>query len=93
MRLRWASIPRGLRLGHPLYGEVIGQDLGEVRRRQLGTMLAEALEQRGDADPRSLLRVATWRLDGGTAQPGPLTRAAYAASTLSDQELAVAVGI
>lgn len=83
------GVPPRVRLGHPLYGEVIGQDLGEVRRRQLGTMLAEALEQRGDADPRSLLRVATWRLDGGTAQPEPLTRAAYAASTLSDQELAV----
>ena len=82
------GVPPRVRLGHPLYGEVIGQDLGEVRRRQLGTMLAEALEQRGDADPRSLLRVATWRLDGGTGQPGPLTRAAYAASTLSDQELA-----
>ena len=74
------TAPLRVRLGHPLYGDVIRQDLGEVRRRQLGQVLADALEERGDADPRSLLRVAIWRLDSGTAQPGLLTRAAYAAS-------------
>jgi len=84
-----AGAPPRVRLGHPLYGEVIRQDLGAVRRRQLGAVLADALEERGDAGPRSLLRIATWRLDAATARPGLLTRAAYAASTLSDQELAV----
>jgi len=83
------TAPARVRLGHPLYGDVIRQDLGEVRRRQLGTLLADALEERGDPGPRSLLRVATWRLDAGTARPGLLTKAAYAASMLSDQQLAV----
>ena len=83
------TAPPRVRLGHPLYGDVIRQDLGEVRRRQLGTVLADALEERGDHDPRSLLRVAAWRLDAGTARPGLLTKAAYAASMLSDQQLAV----
>jgi len=83
------TAPPRVRLGHPLYGDVIRQDLGEVRRRQLGTVLADALEERGDPGPRSLLRVATWRLDAGTARPGLLTKAAYAASMLSDQQLAV----
>jgi DNA-binding CsgD family transcriptional regulator len=83
------TAPPRVRLGHPLYGDAIHQDLGEVRRRQLGTVLADALEERSDAGPRSLLRVAAWRLDAGTAQPGPLVKAAYAASMLSDQQLAV----
>jgi DNA-binding CsgD family transcriptional regulator len=83
------TAPPRVRLGHPLYGDVIRQDMGEVRRRQLGTVLADALEERGDPGPRSLLRAATWRLEAGTARPGLLTRAAVAASTLSDQQLAV----
>ncbi len=83
------TAPPRVRLGHPLYGDVVRQDLGQVRRRQLGTVLADALEEHGDPGPRSLLRVASWRLDAGTARPGLLTRAAYAASTLSDQQLAV----
>lgn len=82
-----AAVPR-VRLGHPLYGDVIRQDLGTARRRQLSTILAGALDSRGAADPRSLLRVAAWRLDAGTAGPGLLTKAAYAASMLSDQALA-----
>lgn len=84
-----STAPLRVRLGHPLYGDVIREKLGEVRRRQLGTVLADALEEHGDAGPRSLLRIATWRLDAGTARPGLLTKAAYAASMLSDQELAV----
>ena len=83
------TAPPRVRLGHPLYGDVIRQDLGEVRRRQLGTVLADALEEHSDPGPRSLLRVAAWRLEAGTARPGLLTRAAYAASMLSDQQLAV----
>jgi DNA-binding CsgD family transcriptional regulator len=83
------TAPPRVRLGHPLYGDVIRGDLGAVRRRQLGTVLADALEARGDAGPRSLLRIASWRLDAGTARPGLLTKAAYAASMLSDQQLAV----
>jgi DNA-binding CsgD family transcriptional regulator len=82
------TAPPRVRLGHPLYGDVIRQDLGQVRRRQLAAVLADALEERGDPGPRSLLRVAAWRLDAGTARPGLLTRAAYAASMLSDQQLA-----
>ena len=83
-----AAAPR-VRLGHPLYGDVIRQDLGQVRRRQLGMVLADAFEEHADPGPRSLLRVAAWRLDAGTARPGLLTKAAYAASVLSDQQLAV----
>ena len=83
------AAPPQVHLGHPLYGDVIRQQLGEARRRQLSITLADALEERGAADPRSLLRITTWRLGAGAAQPALLTKAAYAASMLSDQELAV----
>jgi AAA ATPase domain len=37
------TAPPRVRLGHPLYGDVILQDMGQVRRCQLGMVLADAL--------------------------------------------------
>lgn len=76
-----------VRLGHPLYGDVIRQQLGEVRRRQHSRALAEALEGHGEPRGRALLRVATWRLDAEAASPELLTRAAAAAAAMFDHDL------
>jgi DNA-binding NarL/FixJ family response regulator len=84
-----ATAPPKVRLGHPLYGDVIGLQLGEVRRRQHSRLLARSFEQRGRLSNRGLLRVAAWRLDAGEADPALVTRAARAAMSLFDRELAV----
>ena len=68
---------------------MIGVQLGEVRRRQHGRLLARSFEQRGRVSNRGLLRVAAWRLDAGEADPALVTRAARAAMSLFDRELAV----
>lgn len=58
-----------LRLGHPLYGEVLVARIGSIGRRRMVGSLAEAFDA---ADPReaeaSLVRVVTWRLDAGRSQ-------------------------
>ncbi|WP_277455253.1 LuxR C-terminal-related transcriptional regulator [Janibacter sp. DB-40] len=58
-----------LRLGHPLYGEVLLARIGSIGRRRMVGALAEAFDA---ADPReaeaSLVRVVTWRLDAGRLQ-------------------------
>lgn len=58
-----------LRLGHPLYGEVLVARIGSIGRRRMVGSLAEAFDA---ADPReaeaSLVRIVTWRLDAGRTQ-------------------------
>jgi DNA-binding CsgD family transcriptional regulator/type II secretory pathway predicted ATPase ExeA len=83
------STPPHVRLGHPIYGDIIRRQLGEVRRRQHSEVLAAASEAAGNLDRHGLVRVATWRLDAGAADPELLTKAAAAASSLFDHELAV----
>jgi DNA-binding NarL/FixJ family response regulator len=77
------------RLAHPIYGEVMREQLGELRRRRHSKLLAQTLEDRGRLDRRALLQIATWRLDAGAAEAELLTRAAGAAGALFDHELAV----
>ncbi|HLT69498.1 MAG TPA: AAA family ATPase, partial [Acidimicrobiales bacterium] len=51
-----------VQVAHPLYGEVIADDLPRVRRRAILRDLVEAV---GDLDTVDRLRVATWRLESG----------------------------
>ncbi|MFC7103274.1 hypothetical protein ACFQQB_24260 [Nonomuraea rubra] len=66
-----------LRLGHPLYGEVVRLGCGTLRARRRLRMLAEALEATGLRRREDELRAAVWRLDSGSVtDPAVLTSAA-----------------
>lgn len=56
------------RPGHPLYGELVRARITASRAIKIRLMLADAFEAagRGQTD---LLRVVTWRLDGGASPP------------------------
>ncbi|HEX4818084.1 MAG TPA: LuxR C-terminal-related transcriptional regulator [Nonomuraea sp.] len=78
-----------LRLGHPLYGEVVRAGCGTLRARRRRRMLAEALEATGLRRREDQLQAAVWRLDSGTAAaPGMLATAARLAWTRQDPRLA-----
>ncbi|NYF96978.1 helix-turn-helix transcriptional regulator [Janibacter cremeus] len=58
-----------LRLGHPLYGEVLVARIGTIGRRRLVGDLAEAFDAADSRDAEaSLVRVVTWRLEAGREQ-------------------------
>ncbi|MFI6928195.1 LuxR C-terminal-related transcriptional regulator [Nonomuraea spiralis] len=78
-----------VRLGHPLYGEVVRGDCGTLRARRRLRTLAEALETRGLRRREDELRAAVWRLDSGSAAaPGMLLSAANLAWARRDPRLA-----
>lgn len=80
---------RQVRLGHPLYGEVVRGWCGSLRARRRLRELAEAVESTGLRHREDTLRVAMWRLDSGTAtDPGPLLMAANLAWARHDPQLA-----
>jgi DNA-binding CsgD family transcriptional regulator len=58
-----------IRMGHPIYGEVLRARMPALRLRAVACSLAEAVEARGARRREDALRVATWRLDGGGARP------------------------
>jgi tetratricopeptide (TPR) repeat protein len=69
-----------LRLGHPLYGDVLRTRLPPLRLRSLQRGLADALEATGPKRREDTLRLATWRLDGGGAvNPGLMLEGARVA--------------
>ncbi|MEV0388763.1 LuxR C-terminal-related transcriptional regulator [Nonomuraea sp. NPDC050643] len=78
-----------LRLGHPLYGEVVRGDCGTLRARRRLRTLAETLEATGLRRREDELRAAVWRLDSGsTTDPDMLTSAAKLAWGRQDPRLA-----
>ncbi|MEV0613518.1 LuxR C-terminal-related transcriptional regulator [Nonomuraea sp. NPDC050404] len=78
-----------LRLGHPLYGEVVRGDCGTLRGRRRLRTLAEALEATGLRRREDELRAAVWRLDSGSVtDPAMLTSAAKLAWGRQDPRLA-----
>lgn len=77
-----------VRLGHPLYGEVLRARLPALRARSIARSLAEQVEATGARRREDTLRVATWRLVGGGAQPGPMLSAAVTARWRYDFPLA-----
>jgi len=77
-----------VRLGHPLFGEVIRGQTPQMRRRTVHTTLAEAV---GSGGPRSedAVRIATWYLEAGTLpEAGLLVAAAGWALTALDYQRA-----
>ncbi len=54
-----------VRLGHPLYGEVVRTHMSPVRRARLCRSLADASDTLSELSPTDTIRVAIWRLDGG----------------------------
>ncbi|NRQ31618.1 hypothetical protein HII36_07155 [Nonomuraea sp. NN258] len=78
-----------VRLGHPLYGEVVRADCGTLRTRRRLRMLAEALEASGLRRREDVLKAAVWRLDSGSASdPAMLLSAANLAWARRDPRLA-----
>ncbi|MEV4390861.1 LuxR C-terminal-related transcriptional regulator [Nonomuraea sp. NPDC049607] len=78
-----------VRLGHPLYGEVVRGDCGTLRARRRLRTLAEALEASGLRRREDELRAAVWRLDSGSAAaPEMLLSAADLAWARRDPRLA-----
>lgn len=55
-------------LAHPLYGEVVRKRLGRLRARGVLRQLADAVEAYGANRRGDLLRIATWRLESGSAR-------------------------
>ncbi|GAA4053962.1 ATP-binding protein [Nonomuraea soli] len=78
-----------LRMGHPLYGEIVRSGCGALRTRRLRRLLAECTEAAGLRRREDLLRAAVWRLDSGSASdPRMLLDAAQLAWGAQDIRLA-----
>jgi DNA-binding CsgD family transcriptional regulator len=77
-----------VRLAHPLYGDVLRAGIPGVRTRAMARRLAEVVEGCGARRREDLLRVATWRLDAGGADPALMLAAASTARWRYDLELA-----
>ncbi|MFI6297741.1 LuxR C-terminal-related transcriptional regulator [Nonomuraea sp. NPDC050790] len=83
----------GMRLGHPLYGEVVRGRCRTLRARRRLRTLAESLEASGMRGRDDLLRAAVWRLDSGSpADPRMLLVAAHLAWGRQDPHLAARLG-
>jgi DNA-binding CsgD family transcriptional regulator len=77
-----------VRLGHPLYGDVLRSRVSALRVPEIARSLAEAVEAMGARRREDTLRVATWRLQGGGAQPDRMLAAATTARWRYDFPLA-----
>ena len=77
-----------IRFAHPVYGEVVRNQIPALRRRDLARSLADAVEQAGISRREDLLRVAVWRLDGGGGTPDQMLAAATEARWRYDFALA-----
>ena len=76
-----------VRLGHPLFGEVIRGQTPQMRRRTVHTILAEAVGS--GLRSEDAVRIAIWHLEAGTLpEPGLLVAAAGWALTALDYQLA-----
>jgi DNA-binding CsgD family transcriptional regulator len=77
-----------LRLAHPLYGETLRARLTPLRTRALSRTLADAVADGRSRRRDDVLRLATWRLDGGgSVDGGVLLAGARRARMLFDFEL------
>jgi DNA-binding CsgD family transcriptional regulator len=77
-----------IRLAHPLYGDVLRAGIPALRVRAMARSLAEVVERCGARRREDLLRVATWRLDAGDADPTLMLAAATIARWRYDLDLA-----
>ncbi len=69
--IRSASQGRRLevRLAHPIYGDVLRARIPTITGRVMAGSLAGVVEATGARRREDILRLATWRLDGGGARP------------------------
>ena len=72
-----------VRLAHPLYGELLREQLPVLRGQQLRRQLADTVARRDPLTPDDALRIARWRLDAGEAVPSELLIDAARAANLS----------
>jgi DNA-binding CsgD family transcriptional regulator len=77
-----------LRLGHPVYGDVLRAKTPALRTREYARLLAEAAEATGARRRDDSLRIATWRLEAGGGQPDRMLAAARIAQARYDFGLA-----
>ena len=78
-----------VRLGHPLFGEVIRAQTPQLRRRTVHTALAEAAGSADGMPPEDAVRIAIWHLQAGTLpEPELLVAAAGWALAALDYQLA-----
>lgn len=74
-----------VRLGHPVYGEVVRALVTPLARRLHLRQLAQAMEACGARRPDDLLRLATWQVDAGAvSRPDLLVPAARQLNALYD---------
>ena len=77
-----------VRLGHPIYGDVLRRQMTAMRTRTLANQLATVIEQHGARRREDVLLVATWRLDTGGVDPEVMLTAATVARRRYDFVLA-----
>ncbi len=78
---------------HPVYADAARRAVGRLAARQMLRELADALDRRTPRRPQDVLRIATWRLDGGSAaDPSLLADATRIASARNDFDLAERLG-
>jgi DNA-binding CsgD family transcriptional regulator len=78
-------------LVQPLVGDVVRARTPAVRARTIAEALAGAVARRGPDDAEDVLRLATWGLSAGEADPEVLLRGAAIARDRSDLPLAEAL--
>ena len=78
-----------IRLGHPLFGEVIRSQTPQMRRRIVHTTLAEAIGSASGLRSEDAVRIVVWHLEAGTLpEPALLVTAAGWALAALDYQLA-----
>lgn len=77
-----------VRMAHPMFAEVLRSQVTPLRHRSIARSLAEATEATGARRREDTLRVATWRLECGGAEPGAMFAAATQARWHHDFPLA-----
>jgi DNA-binding CsgD family transcriptional regulator len=77
-----------IRLGHSIYADVIRDRTPLVRAREVAESLAGVVEDTGARRREDVLRIATWRLEGGTFEPRLMLEAALTARWRYDFPLA-----
>jgi DNA-binding CsgD family transcriptional regulator len=68
-----------IRLGHPVYGDVIRAGLPVLRVQSMARALAESVEATGSRRREDILRIGGWRLVGGGGSPQLMLAAATSA--------------
>lgn len=77
-----------IRLAHPVYADALLARLPALRAQRLARTLADLVEATGARRREDLLRIATWRLEGGGVRPELMLRAAATARWSYDFPLA-----